>query len=128
MNEEVAREEIMRLEKDRCAALRAGDVKALGTLMAEDLVHIHGNGHIDDKTAYLEGVKAKYIFHRLERGDLNIRIYGDLAVVVGTLNQTVSVRGIDKLNEISALTTQTWVRGHAGWKQNTCHNAFLSLV
>lgn len=122
------RDEITRLEKSRCAALTSGDVKVLSALMADDLVHIHGNGAIDDKAGYLKGVETKYIFHRVERGDLNIRVYADVAVVIGTLDQSVSVRGTDKLNAIRAITTQTWVRSGGSWKQSTCHNAFLSLA
>ena len=120
-------DEIVQLEKRRCAALTSGNVGALSELMADDLVHIHGNGAIDDKASYLKGVETKYVFHRIERGDLNIRVYADVAVVIGILNQTVSVRGTDKLNDIRAMTTQVWVRSGAGWKQSTCHNAFLSI-
>ncbi len=127
MSVDTVRDEIMGLERCRCAALTSGDIAGLRNLMAEDLVHIHGNGAIDDKAGYLKGVETKYVFHRVERGELNIRVYADVAVVIGTLDQTVSVRGIDKVNEIKALTTQTWVRGDAGWKQSTCHNAFLGV-
>ena len=127
MNDEPARQEIIDLERQRCAALIAGDIGALHGLMADDLIHIHGSGQIDDKAAYLKGVETKYTFHRIERGDLNVRIYGEVAIVVGTLSQTVSVHGVEKRKEIEALATQTWIRGSAGWKQNTCHNAFLSV-
>ena len=127
MNSDTARDEIVALEKRRCAALTAGDVETLGALMADDLVHVHGNGAVDDKAGYLKGVETKYIFHRVERGELNIRVYSDVAVVVGPVDQTVSVRGVDKLNQIKAIATQTWVRSPAGWKQSTCHNAFLSV-
>lgn len=123
-----AHDEILRLETLRCNALTAGDVQALGALMADDLVHVHGNGHVDGKAGYLDGVAHKYRFHRIERGELNIRVYGDVAVIHGALSQTVSVNGIDKLNNISAVATQTWVRGDDGWKQNTCHVAFLSVA
>lgn len=122
------REEILQLEAQRIAALTSGDVEALGKLVADDLVHVHGNGHMDGKDAYLQGVATKFKFHRIERGELTIRAYGDVAVVVGPLSQTVSVNGIDKLNEISAISTQTWVRGADGWRQNTCHMAFLSVA
>jgi hypothetical protein len=96
--------------------------------MADDLVHIHGSGHIDGVVDYLNGVETKFIFHRIERGDLDIRIHGDCAVVVGPLDQTLEVRGIDKRNEIKALVSQTWVRGADGWKLNTCHMHFLSAA
>lgn len=121
-------QEIRSLEQRRCRALTAGDVSALGALMTDDLVHIHGNGHVDGVADYLKGVETKFIFHQIERGDLDIRIYGDCAVVVGPLDQTVEVRGVDKRNEIKALVSQTWVRGADGWKQNTCHMHFLSAA
>lgn len=121
-------DEIARLEEQRCTALTSGDVAALSALVSDDLVHIHGSGHIDGKEAYLRGVENKYTFHRIERGALNIRSYGDLAVVVGPLSQTVSVIGVDKRNEISAIVTQTWVRRDGGWKQNTCHMGFLTVA
>jgi ketosteroid isomerase-like protein len=127
MSVDTARDEIIALEQQRCAALTTGDITALRELMADDLVHVHGNGAMDNKADYLKGVETKYVFHRVERGELNIRIYDDVAVVVGTLDQTVSVRGTDKLNQIKAIATQTWVRNDAGWKQSTCHNAFLSM-
>ena len=128
MNEETIRQEIEQLEKIRCDALTSGNVAALGALLADDLIHIHGSGTIDDKAAYLKGVENKYKFHRIERGDLTIRVYGNVVVVNGPLNQTVSVNGIDKLNQIKAVTTQTWVRGKGGWKQSTCHMGFVSVT
>lgn len=128
MSDEATKREILELEKRRCEALTLCDIDALSALMAADLVHIHGSGQIDDKSSYLHGVKHKYKFHRVERGDLRIRVYGDFVVVNGPLNQTVSVNGIEKLNQIKAITTQTWVRGPDGWKQNTCHMAFLSMT
>ncbi len=121
-------QEIRNLEHRRCRALTSGDVTALGALMSEDLVHIHGNGHVDGVADYLNGFETKYIFHQVERGDLDIRTYGDFAVVVGTLDQTVEVRGTDKRHEIKSIVSQTWVRGVEGWRQNTCHMHFLSVV
>jgi ketosteroid isomerase-like protein len=127
MTETTDRQAIIDLEKRRIAALTSCDVQALGALMADDLVHVHGNGHMDDKAAYLEGIRTKYIFHRIERGEMNIRVYGDTAVVVAPLDQTVEVRGNDKRNEIKAVSTQTWVRAGDSWKQSTCHMGFLSM-
>lgn len=128
MTLDAVRQELARLEEMRIAALLAGDVEALGMLMAEDLVHIHGNGQMDGKADYLAGVKSKYKFHRIERGETQIRIYGDTAIVTGRLDQSVSVNGIDKINEISAAVTQSWLHGADGWRQNTCHMGFLAIA
>lgn len=120
-------QEILKLEEARCEALRNGDVGTLGSLMADDLVHIHGTGHMDDRTAYLNGVADKFIFRRLERGELRIRIHGDTAIVNGSIAQTVSIKGTDTTNDMEGVVTQTWVRRDGGWKQNTCHMQFTSV-
>jgi ketosteroid isomerase-like protein len=127
MSTESDRQAIIEHEQRRCAALTSGDIAALGELVSDDLVHVHGNGHFDGKADYLSGVETKYIFHRIDRGELSIRVYGDIAVVVGPLDQIVEVRGIDKRNQIKAVATQSWVRRGDGWQQNTCAMAFLSV-
>lgn len=128
MAQEDVLQEIMALERRRVEALIAGDVAALEKLMADDLVHVHGNGQLDDKAGYLHGVETRYRFHSVERGDLSVRAYGDVAVVVGPLRQIVSVEGVEKPSRISAVATQTWVRSGGSWKQSTCHMGFLSVA
>lgn len=127
MVEENVRQQIIDLEAKRCEALTSGDVATLDALMADDLVHVHGNGHMDNRAAYLDGVANKYKFHRIKRGELRVRAYGDTAVVNGTISQAVSVNGIDKINEVDGVVTQTWVRGDKGWQQSTCHMHFLTV-
>lgn len=112
-------------EAARCAALVAGDVAAVEALLAADLVHIHLTGQVDDKPGYLSGLREKYVFRRVERGPLTIRVYGDLAVMTGTLSQRVEVRATGASLDVRAMTTQTWRREGARWLLNTCHNAAL---
>lgn len=121
------RREITALEDRRLIALRSGDVVALGALMADDLVHIHGNGKIDDKAAYLSAIAEKYSFLRIERGELIMRRYGDVVIVHGPVEQTVSIVGTEKPKHIKAVATQTWVRDGESWKQSTCHMGFVSV-
>jgi hypothetical protein len=120
-------QQIIDLENARIEALTSGDVEAVGMLMAEDLVHIHGNGHMDDRSAYLDGVANKFKFHRIERSGLKIRVYDNAVVVNGAISQTVSVNGVDKINQLEGVATQTWMRSDDGWKQSTCHMHFLSV-
>lgn len=119
-------QEIKSLEEQRLAALISADIAILGSLLTDDLVHVHGTGKQDTKEEYLHGVSKKYKYHRIERGDLNIRIYDDIAIVVGPLSQTVSIIGDDKRVDVSAMVTQTWIRVGGSWRQNTCHNGFLA--
>jgi ketosteroid isomerase-like protein len=117
--------EILEAERQRCDCLMRGDVDRLAALLADDLVHIHGNGQIDDKACYLDGVARKYLFRAIERHNLRIRTYGDVAVMTGRLTQTIVEQETEQEQPIEAVTTQTWIRTDRGWLQNTCHNAFL---
>ena len=92
---------------------------------SEDLVHIHGNGQIDDRSTYLNGVASKFVFHAIERGDLTIRQIADTVIVVGPVETTVQVRGQDELHHLKGLASQTWVRGEDGWRQHCCHMLFF---
>lgn len=113
-------------ERERCAALMDGDTDALATMLTQDLVHIHLTGKIDDKAGYLAGVRGKYQFRNVERGPLNIRIWGDSAVMVGPLKQQIVVIENGAVHDIRAVTTQTWHRIDGRWQQGTCHNAPLA--
>src|SRR3546814_7464901 len=48
-------------------ALISRDVERLETLIADDLIHIHGNGKVEGKSEYLEGIRARYRFYRVDR-------------------------------------------------------------
>jgi len=113
-------------ERQRCAALMEGGVDALAEMLTEDLVHIHLTGKIDDKAGYLAGVRGKYQFRNIERGPLNIRVWGDSAVMVGPLSQQIVVKENGAVHDIRAVTTQTWHWIDGRWQQGTCHNAPLA--
>lgn len=113
------------MEARRCAALVAGDAEALASLLTDDLVHIHLTGQVDDKAGYVGGVRGKYSFQGIERGPLTIRLYGDVAVMTGTLSQQLMVKATGTIHNVRAIATQTWLRRNGGWLQNTCHNSAL---
>ncbi|RBP11375.1 uncharacterized protein DUF4440 [Roseiarcus fermentans] len=114
------------VERRRCKALMDGDVEALGSLLSDDLVHIHLTGKIDDKAGYLSGFKSKFIFKDVERGPLDIRVWDECAVMIGRLTQTIVVRETGERHDIRAVTSQTWRRVEGRWLQTTCHNAPVS--
>lgn len=127
MSEETIKAEILRLEQQRRQALVDGDVAALGQLMSEDLVHVHGNGKRDDKAGYLKGVQDKYRFYRIDRGEMDIRVYDGCVVTCGPLSQTVSIDAGASRKEVAAVATQVWISTGQGWKQSTCHMSILPV-
>jgi hypothetical protein len=85
-----AAEEIKQCEEARGKALVSADWKALDALVAGDVVHIHANGHIENKAQYLESVKTKLKFLKVERVSLNVRSYDEIAIATGVLHQTMA--------------------------------------
>jgi len=123
MNEEA---EIRGAEDARIASLLAGDCDKLAGLLADDLVHIHANGLVDSKASYLASVREKLYFLKIERPELQIRLFGDTAVVTGKLNQTMRIRDSGAVLELQAVVTQVWLKVSGGWQQSTYHASRLS--
>ena len=120
MNDDAIIAEIRELEQQRGRALVEADLKTMAELVADDVVHIHASGLVEDKAAYLLGVETKLDFQRVERpAPLTVRVYGDVAVATGPLDQTVAIKGPGTVIEMSTITTQVWVKKGSSWVQNS---------
>jgi ketosteroid isomerase-like protein len=75
---------LLDLERRRCAAIEDGDVAALQLMLADDYVHVHMSGKIDDREEHLRAVERSP--RKPIPGETLVRIYGDLAVVTGHLH------------------------------------------
>lgn len=103
------------LEAERSRLLVAGDHDAVAALLADDLVHIHATGQIDDKAAYLDGIRTKLEFVKIERPQLDVRVYGSVAVSTGIFEQTVRVKGPGVVVDMKAAFTHVWRREGDRW-------------
>ena len=113
--------EVHAVEEERIAALLAGDGDRLASLLADDLVHFHANGLMDSKASYLASGSVKLEFLKIERPELTIRLFGDVAIVTGTLNQTLRIRDSGAVVEMQGVATQVWVKQSGKWLQTTYH-------
>ena len=120
------REKLEALERQRCAALMAGDAEALAAMLDDDLVHVHLTGRTDGRDGYLAGFRDKYRFRDVARGPLTIRLFGDAAVMTGPLTQSLDVLETGETMAVRAFTTQVWHRSGDTFLLNTCHNAPLT--
>jgi hypothetical protein len=117
--------EIEKLEQERCRALMESNLAALADLVGDDLVHVHAGGSVENKVDYLEGVKTRLQFHRVERDGMRVRSYGDMAVATGRLSQSITNRVTGKRLDLEIFTTQVWVRRSGTWKQTSFQGTFL---
>lgn len=98
-------------ELERCDAISRGDLEALARILGDDVTHTHVTGKTDDKAAVLENLRRRP--RTTTRGDdLRVRMYGDIAVMTGTMRNMFH-DGVEQ--ELHAL--QVWVKAADGWQQ-----------
>ena len=117
MTEGLVQQEIVRLEQARCRALVEADIDSLQKLVSDDVVHVHANGKADNKAAYLAMVEKQIRFLTASREKLDVRVYGDLAVATGRLDQAIEMKESAQRIDMHVMTTQVWAQREGGWQQ-----------
>ncbi|HZZ06542.1 nuclear transport factor 2 family protein [Paraburkholderia sp.] len=117
MTEGLVQQEIIRLEQARCRALVEADIDSLQKIVSDDVVHVHANGKADNKAAYLAMVEKQIRFLTASREKLDVRVYGDLAVATGRLDQAIEMKESAQRIDMHVMTTQVWAHREGGWQQ-----------
>lgn len=109
-------DDLISIELDRCRAISDGNLGVLAGLLDENLTHTHTTGRTQDRATYLAGLEGKPRETR-RTDDLCVRIYGDTAVMTGTLFNSfpASEPGVAP-RQIELHALQVWVRARPGWK------------
>lgn len=106
------------VEARRLRALAEGDLEALDELFDDSLVHIHAPGLVHSKAQLLEHVATRRPYLGTRRGDLAIRVVGDVAVMTGELvNRLRTQEGGERT--LGGVATQVLVRADdaaLGWR------------
>lgn len=87
------RDDILASETRRQEALIAKDLEALDELFDEALVHVHAPGEVHTKALLLEHVATRGVYLQITRGELKVRVIGDVAVVTGPITNRMKAPG-----------------------------------
>ncbi len=113
MNEEL-QAQVLDLGRRWVAAELSGDVGALSALLADDFVLVGPLGFVLDKEQYLGSRRSGDLKHdSLEWEDVQVRMYGDTAVAIGSQTQKSTYQGRDASGQFRA--TQITVRQGDRW-------------
>jgi len=107
---------ILEIERRRRAALVAVDLDELDRLFAEDLIHVHSTGMKHTKAELLRHIEQKRAFLAIDRGDLQIRVEGPIAVITGTITNRMRSRDGKAEILLHGFVTQVLRRNDEGWK------------
>jgi len=85
MADSATREALLALEARRRRALIDVDLAALEDLYDPSLIHIHAPGLVHTREQLLEHTRTRRPYLDMSRGELTIRVLGDVAVMTGLL-------------------------------------------
>ena len=78
----------------RLKATIDADIEALETYLADDLSYSHNTGWVETKSEYLATVESATLdYQSATPRDVEVRIYGDIAVLTGLADMTGLLRG-----------------------------------
>jgi hypothetical protein len=118
VTDEDARDELSRLERDRCRAIAEDDFDRLGELLSARLIHVHTRGNRDTRGSYLAYLRDVVDILEVRRGELAIDVHRDCAVMCGPQTNVARPRDSDQPPlEVASEVMQVWTRDDGGWRQ-----------
>ena len=136
--------EVLAAVAERDKVFVAGDENAVARLMADDYLQTDAVGHVQDKATwlkeYFEPIAAKiksgeWHWEVFTKTDLQVRDFGNVAVVIGVLSLKTNMHWTGKEWQPSEQNkdrppremrfTQVWVKRDGGWKMAVVHNMYL---
>ena len=106
---------VLALEKAWNHALEAKDVKALDMILARSFISIDVDGSVSSKSEFLASIRSPgYQASQAVTEQSNVQVYGDAAVVVGTLR----VKGMEKGKPYvhRERFVDTWIKSKGTWQ------------
>lgn len=108
--------ELDAVEQRRRQALIDVDLDTLDELFDDTLLHVHAPGVVHTKAQLLEHTATRRAYLGITRGDLDIRLIGDVAIVIGPItNRLRTADGGERT--LAGVATQVLHRAEGGgWR------------
>lgn len=91
------------------------DYKTLATLLGDDLVYTHSSAAVDSKASYLESLTSGRVTYKvIKPTDLQVRVFGDLAIIHGVAAMNVDANGQAIVNTLRF--TDVWAKRDGRWQ------------
>ena len=109
-----AREQIRSLEEERNRAILSGDAAVLDRMTSDDYTFITLRGEIRTKAEIVKGFQSgSFKYDSRTISDLNIRVYGDTAIVTGRSMQKGVENGKDYSGDYRF--TRVYIKQNGRW-------------
>jgi ketosteroid isomerase-like protein len=120
----IVEQTIVDLEQQWAAAIKLQDAGQMDRFLSEGYFLAIGVQdqplHVVPRQAWLENLKA-YVTHSFRVDDIQVRVHGDVAVVLMLATQHATVRGQERSAQF--MLTDIWVKESAGWRVAERHSS-----
>lgn len=106
---------VLAAETRRGEALVARDFQALRAMILPDIVHTHTRGVTDDFDRYFHYIENDLAFLEASRGELSVRLFGDVAMMSGPMTNIVLPKGRTEPITSRSQVLQLWVWCEGRW-------------
>ena len=105
--------ELKKADEQRMKAISDGDLAAVGALLADDYVHVHNTGEVNNKAQYLDFLKTHpRKSSRAADADVITHVYGNIAVMTGP-----QINNAETDHPTAFTLTIVWSKIDGAWKQ-----------
>lgn len=107
---------VLNAELRRQKAFVTVDLAELDLLLADDLRHVHSVGRVDDKEQFIAHLQRMGGFIGIERGKLDVKVDGNIAVVMGPTTNRVRSPEDGTEKTLEGFLAQILRRTPKGWQ------------
>lgn len=108
-------QEVLAYQDARFRAMIEEDVDELGKILADDLHYSHTKGSVESKAQFLSTIETKRIdYIAAKRRDVEVRLFGNTAVITGLSDMTLIWRG--KQHEFTIRFLEVAHKVDANWQ------------
>jgi ketosteroid isomerase-like protein len=109
----VAEDEIKKLEFYLAGLIEKGDVDTYAGYLADDYVRIAANGTLSTKEEIIGGMKKAKTQVSMKPQDLNVRIYGNTAILRGILD--LETKSGDTVTKRRSMINKVFIKKDGKW-------------
>lgn len=110
-----SRQDLIECDQQRHNALLKADTEVLDALFTDDLIYLHSTGVIDDKNAYLDGLRSSRTrYLQIAYQPAEYRMAEDFALILGKVDMQLLIGGVEK--QVRALIISTWRIENERWR------------
>jgi ketosteroid isomerase-like protein len=109
--------EVVRLEKQRFAAMINKDTSFLKNVLADDLLYIHADGREDGKKSFINAIANKDLdYKQMDLKNITSRIYKNTVILSGNMHIIVYSKKANKTLDLNIHYMDVYQKRHNKWQ------------